>query len=176
MSNTTDTPLVATRWVEIGLALVTAALGSIVMVGSIDIGIGWGDSGPEAGYFPFYIGLLMTAASVGNLILALLRTPAMSAAFVSRKAFRQVLAVFLPIVLYVVVMPFSGIYLASAVFIAWFMWSDRQRSTPYGIPTMAAISCGAALASYLIFALWFKVPLDSGVLGDLVAIAGGAPR
>ncbi|SDH51534.1 Tripartite tricarboxylate transporter TctB family protein [Pseudomonas flavescens] len=176
MSNTTDTPLVATRWVESGLALFTAALGGIVMLGSVEIGIGWGDTGPEAGYFPFYIGLLMAAASAGNLILALLRSPAMSAAFVGRRAFRQVLAVFVPIALYVTAMPFAGIYLASAVFIAWFMWSDRQRSKPYAIPTMAAISCGAALASYLIFALWFKVPLDSGVLGDLVAVAGGMPR
>lgn len=176
MSNTTDTPLVATRWVEIGLASFTAALGGIVMFGAIEIGIGWGDAGPEAGYFPFYIGLLMSAASIGNLILALLRTPAMSAAFVGRKAFGQVLAVFVPIVLYVIAMPFTGIYLASAVFIAWFMWRDRQRSKPYGIPTVAAISCGAALASYLIFTLWFKVPLDSGVLGDLVAVAGGALR
>ncbi|OLU25885.1 tripartite tricarboxylate transporter TctB [Pseudomonas sp. PA15(2017)] len=176
MSNTTDTPLVATRWVEIGLASFTAALGGIVMFGAIEIGIGWGDAGPQAGYFPFYIGLLMSAASVGNLILALLRTPAMSAAFVSRQAFGQVLAVFVPIALYVIAMPFTGIYLASAVFIAWFMWRDRQRSKPYGIVTVAAFSCGAALASYLIFALWFKVPLDSGVLGDLVAVAGGALR
>jgi len=174
MSNTTDTPLVATRWVEIGLALFTAGLGSIVMVGAVEIGIGWGDSGPQAGYFPFYIGLLMSAARTGNLVLALLRTPAMGAAFVGRKAFRQVLAVFVPIVLYVVAMPFTGIYLASAVFIAWFMWRDRQRSKPYGIALIATISCGAALASYLIFALWFKVPLDSGVVGDLVAVAGGA--
>ena len=176
MSNRTDTPLVATRWVEIGLALFTAALGSVVMFGSVDIGIGWGDSGPQAGYFPFYIGLLMTAASLGNLVLALLRNPAMSAAFVGRRAFRQVLAVFVPIVLYVVAMPSAGIYLASAVFIAWFMWRDRQRSKPYGFLLVATISCGAALASYLIFALWFKVPLDSGVLGDLAEMAGGLPQ
>lgn len=176
MSNTTDTPLVATRWVETGLALFTAALGSIVMYGAIDIGIGWSDAGPQAGYFPFYIGLLMTAASLGNLILALLRTPAMSAGFVSRKAFAQVLAVFVPITLYVIAMPFVGIYLASAVFIAWFMWRDRQRSKPYGLALIATISCGAALASYLIFALWFKVSLDSGVLGDLLTLAAGAPQ
>ncbi|BAP44028.1 putative uncharacterized protein [Pseudomonas sp. StFLB209] len=176
MSNTTDTPLVTTRRVEIGLALFTAALGSIVMYGAIDIGIGWGDAGPQAGYFPFYIGLLMTAASLGNLILALLRSPAMSAGFVGRQAFGQVLAVFVPITLYVIAMPFAGIYLASAVFIAWFMWRDRQRSKPYGIVLIATIACGAALASYLIFALWFKVPLDSGLLGDLLTLAGGKPQ
>lgn len=174
MSTSPDTPLVATRWVEIGLALFTAALGGIVMYGSLETGIGWGDAGPQAGYFPFYIGLLMSAASLGNLAMALLRTQAMASAFVGRAAFRQVLAVFLPIVGYVMAMPFIGIYLASALFIAWFMWRDRQRDKPYGPALIATISCGAALASYLIFALWFKVPLDAGVLADLATLAGSA--
>ncbi|CAD5110018.1 tripartite tricarboxylate transporter TctB family protein [Zestomonas carbonaria] len=171
MSTSSDAPLVATRWVEIGLALFTAALGGIVMCGSLEIGIGWGDAGPEAGYFPFYIGLLLSAASLGNLIVALLRWQAMGSAFVGRTAFRQVLAVFLPIAAYVAAMPFTGIYLASALFIAWFMWRDRQRGKPYGLALIATIAGGATLASYLIFALWFKVPLDAGVLGDLLAMA-----
>ena len=63
MSSPSDAPLIATRWVETGLALFTAALGGIVMQGSLDIGIGWGDAGPEAGYFPFYIGLLICLSS-----------------------------------------------------------------------------------------------------------------
>ena len=71
MSSSSNAPLVATRWVEIGLALFTAALGAIVMYGSQDIGVGWCDSVPEAGYFPFYIGLLLSAASLGNLLMAL---------------------------------------------------------------------------------------------------------
>ncbi|MCY1354422.1 Tripartite tricarboxylate transporter TctB family protein [compost metagenome] len=169
MSTSSDAPLLSTRWVEIGLALFTAALGGIVMHGSLDIGIGWGDAGPEAGYFPFYIGLLLTTASLGNLLLALLRRREMAAAFVGRQAFRQVLAVFLPIAVYVAAMPFTGIYLASVAFIAWFMWRGR-----HGLPAIAAISCGAALASYLIFAVWFKVPLDAGPLGDLLAVVGSA--
>ena len=100
MSSSSDAPLVATRWVEIGLALFTAALGAIVMYGSQDIGIGWGDSGPEAGYFPFYIGLLLSAASLGNLLMALCRWRALGTSFVARTAFRRVLAVFLPIAAY----------------------------------------------------------------------------
>lgn len=169
MSSSSDAPLVATRWVEIGLALFTAALGAIVMYGSQDIGIGWGDSGPEAGYFPFYIGLLLSAASLGNLLLALCRWRALDTSFVARTAFRRVLAVFLPIAAYVAAMPFAGIYLASALFIAWFMWRDRSRDKPYGVPLIVTLSCGAALASYLVFAVWFKVPLDAGILADLAA-------
>ncbi|WP_137821829.1 tripartite tricarboxylate transporter TctB family protein [Pseudomonas sp. D(2018)] len=165
--NLDSSALVGTRWVEAGLALFTALVGAVVMYGSHAGGIGWGDAGPEPGYFPFYIGLLLSAASLANLVLAIARWRSLAEAFVSRGAFRQVLAVFLPIVLYVACMPFTGIYLASAGFIAWFMWRDRQREKPYGFLTIAAVSCGAALASYLVFALWFKVPLQAGPLAML---------
>ena len=164
--------LVGTRWVELGLAVFTALIGVVVMLGSLEQGIGWGDAGPEPGYFPFYIGLLLCAASVANAVLTWVRWQALSVAFVSRSAFKQVLSVFVPIVLFVAAMPLTGIYLASAVFIAWFMWRDRVRPKPYGKWMIGGVSMGAALASYLIFALWFKVPLDAGPLGDGLAMAG----
>ncbi|VVO49190.1 tripartite tricarboxylate transporter TctB family protein [Pseudomonas silesiensis] len=173
MSQSSDSPaLVGTRWVELGLTLFTTLIGVVVMYGSVEQGIGWGDSGPEPGYFPFYIGLLLSAASVGNGVLTLVRWKALSISFVSRSAFRQVLSVFIPIALFVAAMPFTGIYLASACFIAWFMWHDKTRVKPYGKLMIASISLGAVLASYLIFALWFKVPLDAGPVGDWIALAG----
>ena len=173
MSQSSDSPaLVGTRWVELGLTLFTTLIGVVVMYGSVEQGIGWGDSGPEPGYFPFYIGLLLSAASVGNGVLTLVRWKALSISFVSRSAFRQVLSVFIPIALFVAAMPFTGIYVASACFIAWFMWHDKTRVKPYGKLMIASISFGAVLASYLIFALWFKVPLDAGPLGDWIALAG----
>ena len=70
MSHSSDSPaLVGTRWVELGLALFTTLIGAVVMFGSVEQGIGWGDSGPEPGYFPFYIGLMLSAASVANGVL-----------------------------------------------------------------------------------------------------------
>lgn len=173
MSQSSDSPaLVGTRWVELGLTLFTTLIGVVVMYGSVEQGIGWGDSGPEPGYFPFYIGLLLSAASVGNGVLTLVRWKALSISFVSRSAFRQVLSVFIPIALFVAAMPFTGIYVASACFIAWFMWHDKTCVKPYGKLMIASISLGAVLASYLIFALWFKVPLDAGPVGDWIALAG----
>lgn len=173
MSHSSDSPaLVGTRWVELGLALFTTLIGVVVMFGSLEQGIGWGDAGPEPGYFPFYIGLLLSAASVANGVLALVRWQALSVAFVSRSAFRQVMSVFIPIALFVGAMPFTGIYLASVVFIAWFMWRDTVRAKPYGKWMIASVSFGAALFSYLVFALWFKVPLDAGPLGDFIALIG----
>ena len=173
MSQSSDSPaLVGTRWVELGLTLFTTLIGAVVMFGSVEQGIGWGDSGPEPGYFPFYIGLLLSAASLGNGVLTLVRWKALSISFVSRSAFRQVLSVFIPIALFVAAMPFTGIYLSSACFIAWFMWHDKARVKPYGKLMIATISLGAVLASYLIFALWFKVPLDAGPMGDWISLAG----
>ena len=173
MSHSSDSPaLVGTRWVELGLTVFTTLIGVVVMFGSIEQGIGWGDSGPEPGYFPFYIGLLLSAASLGNAVLTLVRWNALGVAFVSRSAFRQVLSVFIPIALFVAAMPLVGIYVSSACFIAWFMWSDKARATPYSKWKIASISLGAVLASYLIFALWFKVPLDAGPMGDWIALAG----
>jgi hypothetical protein len=168
--------LVSTRYVELGLALFTFALGAVVMFGSIEQGIGWGDSGPEPGYFPFYIGLLLSMASLANGVLTLVRWKPLSISFVSREQFKQVLSVFIPIALFVFAMPFTGIYIASAVFIAWFMWRDKVRDKPYGKWMIGSVSGGAVLASYLIFALWFKVPLDAGPMGDLIAMAGRSMR
>lgn len=165
-------PLVGTRWVEIGLAVFTLAIGAVVMFASLEQGIGWGDTGPEPGYFPFYIGLLLATASVANGVLTVVRWKPMAISFVSRTAFRQVLSVFIPIALFVAAMPLTGIYVASAIFIAWFMWRDKLRSKPYGKLMIATVSCGAVLASYLIFDLWFKVPLDAGPMGDWIAMAG----
>lgn len=173
MSHSSDSPaLVGTRWVELGLAFFTALIGAVVMFGSVEQGIGWGDSGPEPGYFPFYIGLMLSAASVANGVLTVVRWQALSLAFVSRGAFGQVLSVFIPIALFVGAMPFTGIYLASACFIAWFMWRDKTRDAPHSKWMIATVALGAVLASYLIFAVWFKVPLDAGPLGDWITLAG----
>ncbi|KAF0863477.1 tripartite tricarboxylate transporter TctB family protein [Pseudomonas sp. LD120] len=175
MSHSADSStLLSTRWVELGLALFTALTGALVMLGSLEQGIGWGDAGPEPGYFPFYIGLLLSIASAANMLLTGLRWRALNLAFVSRTAFLQVLSVFIPIALFVAAMSFIGIYLASALFIAWFMWRDPLRARPYGKWMIGSVSLGAVLASYVIFALWFKVPLDAGPLGDWLALAGGS--
>jgi hypothetical protein len=58
---------------EIGVALSTGAFGAAVCYGSIEAGTGWTDMGPDAGYFPFYIGLLIMFGSAANLITALVK-------------------------------------------------------------------------------------------------------
>ena len=51
------------RQVEIGVALATALFGIVVMLGSMQVGIGWGVEGPKAGFFPFYVGAVIVLSS-----------------------------------------------------------------------------------------------------------------
>ena len=53
---------IATRWVELAVALLFVLGGAVVIIDSLRVGITWADDGPRAGYFPFYIGCLLTAA------------------------------------------------------------------------------------------------------------------
>ena len=51
------------RAVEIGVAVVIFLFGALVVFDSYRIGAKWGDDGPQAGYFPLYVGLLICFAS-----------------------------------------------------------------------------------------------------------------
>ena len=53
---------------EIGVAGVPDSVSRVIVInGSLQVGIGWGAEGPQAGFFPFYIGLLILFSSVVNL-------------------------------------------------------------------------------------------------------------
>ena len=80
--------------------------------GSIQAGIGWGDEGPKAGFFPFYVGLAILISSVGQ------SGPRPHGArardlFAEWRQLRQVLSVVIPTTIYVGVIPWIGIYVSS---------------------------------------------------------------
>jgi putative tricarboxylic transport membrane protein len=114
-------PVVATRSVDVAVSLLLLGFACLLGWDSWRIGMSWADDGPQAGYFPFYLSVLMGAASVYGLVTALLARAA-SGAFVLRDQFGRVLQVFAPTLLYCVAMQFLGLYVASFVLIAGFMW------------------------------------------------------
>ena len=66
----------------------------------------------------------MNIASVANLVLAFKSSKTES--FVSRPEIKRVLAIFLPCLVYVAVMQWLGLYVASVIFIAVFMrWQGK---------------------------------------------------
>ena len=154
----TEKSAASTRTLEIVTALIFLAVGSLVMWDSSRIGAGWGADGPQSGYFPFYLGLLMNIASLMNLVLAVRSSNAES--FVSRPAIKLVLAIFLPYLVYVAVMQWVGLYVASVIFIAVFMrWQGKFsvfKSTLTPLIVVAVL--------FVMFEIWFKVPLIKGPL------------
>src|SRR5262249_6118095 len=108
------------RNVEIGVALFMALLALVGIYGSLQVGIGWGADGPLAGFFPLYVSLIVLISCVIN-ILGVLRTPKDGKLFADWNQLRQVFSVLVPTAIYVVLVPYAGIYVASALLIAFFM-------------------------------------------------------
>ncbi|MCK9916218.1 tripartite tricarboxylate transporter TctB family protein [Microbacteriaceae bacterium K1510] len=147
------------RGVEVGVALAIATLGVIAVVGSMQIGSGWGAEGPQAGFFPFYIGLIIIIASAVNLTKIFL-VPDDGALFANWTQLRQVASVVVPTTVYVFAIPYLGIYVASAVLIAVFMrWLGHYRWS-----VVAAVSIAVPIATFFMFEIWFLVPLPKGPL------------
>jgi hypothetical protein len=148
------------RGVELGVAIAMIAFGALIIIGSLKVGIGWGDEGPKSGFFPFYLGVVIIAASIGNLVTAFAQDA--HKVFADWSQLLQVLSVVIPTAIYVAVIPWAGIYLSSVLLIALFMmWFGR-----YGVAMSAAVSIGVTVATYLMFEKWFLVPLPKGPIED----------
>ena len=95
-------------------------------------------------------------------------TPNGRGAFVERGQLRQVLSVLLPALVYVLIVQWFGLYLASAVYIAGFMrWLGKYawwKSVMLGIATSITV--------FLLFEIWFQVALHKGSLFNPLAVFG----
>ena len=153
-----DERVVGSRWPEVIVAALLVALAVLVIVDSRRVGIGWADDGPRSGYFPFYIGLLLLASSATVLVKTLLSWRRLDETFAERGQIAMVLAVLLPMTVYVGAIAALGIYVASLLLIAYFM----RRHGRFGWGLTAAVSVGVPLVFFLIFERWFVVPLPKG--------------
>jgi hypothetical protein len=164
MSTETDTPasrpVVATRSVDIVVSLLLLGLACLLGWDSWRIGMSWADDGPQAGYFPFYLSVLMGAASVYGLVTALLARAAASKAFVLRDQFGRVLQVFIPTLLFCIATQFLGLYVASFVLIAGFMWWIGNIQPWVSLLTSLIFT----VAMFVTFEIFFNVIMPKGPL------------
>jgi hypothetical protein len=134
------------------------ALSFVIMYDNWRIGARWAAEGPQAGYFPFYIGLIMFVASAATFGIHLAARSRDPANFVDRSQLAQVLKVLIPTIAFVVLIWLIGIYVAAAVFIAFFMvWLGR-----YPIVKVAPVALLVPLVLFMMFEVWFQVPLPKG--------------
>ena len=151
------------RAMEVAVAVLLFVVGAVVVYDSYRLGSKWSSDGPQSGYFPFYIGLLICLSSVVNLAQALIVKGEDNGLFVAWAPFKLVLTVLIPAAVYVLGVKYLGIYLASAIYITLFMaWLGKYswlRSVIVGVAVNAAF--------FLMFEVWFKVPLYKGDLDPL---------
>ena len=150
---------------ELVVALVTLALGAAVIIGAREYGTGWNASGPEPGAFPFYVGLIVVAASAGNLFVAWRRRDG-HRVFVEAEQVRRIAAFGVPLLGFVALSLTLGFYVATAVYLGGVMRVQGRYRWLFCI----AVAFGTAVFFYLVLEVWFKVPLLKGPLEALLGV------
>ena len=163
-SDTAESPaLVKNCSVDIAVAAILFVVGAVVVFEARRLGSGWDSDGPGSGYFPFYIGLILCLSALGVAYQARSAKTRDEGAFVDRVQLGRVLSVLLPAAVYVLAIWFLGLYVASAIYIALFM-IVLGKYPPVKSVVLAVI---VATVFFLMFEVWFKVPLYKGTLDPL---------
>jgi len=158
-NNSNQDSVISVRAMDIITSIVFLAIGLTVMIGSLKLGASWGVDGPEAGYFPFYISLIIMLSSTVTLYQSVIvNKNKKTESFVDSEPAKQVMAVLLPAIVFVLGVQLIGIYVSAALYIAVFMvWLGK-----YPIWKAVAVSVGVSAALYLMFEYWFQVTLPLG--------------
>jgi hypothetical protein len=159
-----DSPAVAgKRSVETATLAVVLAFAGLMAWDNWRTGIAWESTGPKAGYFPFYLSVILAAACLFGLAREF-RTRAVDAgAFVSRNQFRRVLQVFVPTLLYVLAMQWLGLYVASFALIAGFMLFVGRIRAWISLTTAVVFT----VSMFITFEVAFDVIMPKGPLERL---------
>lgn len=158
---------VATNIIDAVVAVLVIIMGGVIIYGSRQLGSEWTSDGPGAGYFPFYIGLILLISGVGVFYQALAGKKKNTEVFVDREEFGRVLSVLLPAAVYVGAIQVIGIYVASAIYIALFMIILGKFSWIKSVVAALAVNT----VFFLMFEVWFKVPLHKGAY-DMLSFLG----
>jgi hypothetical protein len=110
-----------TRTVEVVVYLLLVVLALVLGYDNWRSGMGWAKDGPQSGYLPFYLCVILAGASLFGLGVAFVRRTDSARTFVTRDQFRRVLQVFVPTALFCLLVQWLGIYVASLLLVALFM-------------------------------------------------------
>ena len=159
-----DSPAVAsTRTVETIVYIALFGLALLLGFDNWRTGMGWETEGPQAGYFPFYLSVILAAASLYGLVGIFLNRAVSSDTFVTRDQLRRVMQVFVPTLLFCLFTQWLGLYVASFILIAGFMWMVGRIALWKSVVTSLVFS----LAMFVTFEIAFDVIMPKGPLETL---------
>jgi hypothetical protein len=150
------------RTAEVVCALVLLAGAAVVISEGLRLGIGWSSDGPEPGFFVFYLGIALGLCMLA--VLAQQRTfPGLTrrgGPFLTPGGFAKVAKVAGPAAAMIALTHVVGLYVAGALYMGTYMrWIGRYRWLP-----LVALSVAVPVITFLIFEVWFLVPLPKGPL------------
>ncbi len=162
---TEDSPPVAgTRTVETITYIMLVALALLLAFDNWQTGMGWAADGPQAGYFPFYLSVILAAASIYGLGTVFVSRAEVGEIFVTRDQLRRVMQVFVPTFLFCLFTQWLGLYAASFLLIAGFMWMVGRIALWKSLLTSFVFS----VAMFLTFEIAFDVIMPKGPLEALL--------
>jgi putative tricarboxylic transport membrane protein len=153
-------PAATTRTVEVVVYLLLIALAILLGFDNWRSGMGWAKDGPQSGYLPFYLCVILGGASLYGLGVALLKRRVADDTFVTRDQLRRVMQVFVPTFLFVVCVQWLGIYVASFLLVAGFMRMIGRIALWKSLLTSILF----ALIMFLTFEVAFDVIMPKGPL------------
>lgn len=146
------------RAADLITASILIMLGGLVLFDAVRLGIGWGTDGPKSGFFPFWLSLILIL-TCGIIMLQEARK-ASPRPFFTRANLGRVLTVLWPATAAVVLIQFIGLYVASALYLGFYMrWVGRHAWS-----TVLLLSIGISVSVFFIFEKWFLVPMPKGPL------------
>jgi len=146
------------RAADIATASFLMLLGAVVLFDAARLGFRWGSDGPQSGFFPFWLAVVLIAHSAAILVQAVRKHS--TEPFASREQLRMVLTVAGPAAALVLFTYLIGLYVAGAVYLFFYMRLVGRHSWA----SVVALSLSIPLATFLVFEKWFLVPLPKGPL------------
>jgi Tripartite tricarboxylate transporter TctB family len=162
-SETPGTTVARNSTVDAVVAVCLIVVGAVEIFEARRLGAEWTSDGPGAGYFPFYIGLILAVSGAAILVQSLRARKTDDSVFVDSVQLKRVLSVLVPSVIYVAAIMVLGIYVASAIFITLFMIVLGKYSPLKSVVVGVAVNA----LFFMMFEVWFKVPLYKGALEPL---------
>lgn len=153
-------PVTTKRTIEVVVYLALLALAGVLGYDNWRSGMGWASDGPQSGYLPFYLCVILAGASLYGLGVAFASRHEFARTFVTRDQLRRVLQVFFPTLLFCVALQWLGIYVASFLLVAGFMRYVGQIAWWKSLVTSLAF---AALL-FVTFDIAFDVIMPKGPL------------
>ncbi len=147
------------------VALLLMLIGLIVLADTIRLGFGWGMSGPEPGFFPFYMALGVILGSFFVFLKAFKayrkEAPGSGKRLIAEGGLVPILWVLLPSVGMILLTELIGLHLATVIFLIFYMRVVGK--IPW--PKVVLVGLMLPLATFIVFDKLFLIPMPEGLWG-----------